>query len=181
MNVVPSIILTTLKNRGLILPCSRGINTSPSTAGGAGLIPGGGAKTPHARRSKNQNIKQKQYCSKFNKDFKTGSTFLKKNLKKKKMRSSIPHGKVTSQLLGHFEVATHRCPPRAGRHEGKRLGGSKLAGQLLPLRRAGTVTPSPWAQPVLPDILSLHWGRDAPPPGLSLLWGNMDSSPLTSC
>ena len=97
------------------------------------------------------------------------------------MRSSIRHGKVTSQLLGHFEVATHRCPPKAGKHEGKRLGGTKLAGQLLPLRRAGTVTTSPQAQPALPDTLSLHWGRDALPPRLSLLWRNMDSSPLTSC
>ena len=44
--------------------------TSPSNAGGAGLIPGRGAKIPHASRPKNQNIKQKQYCKNFNKDFK---------------------------------------------------------------------------------------------------------------
>ena len=37
---------------------------------GAGLIPGQGTKFPHALRPKNQNIKQKQYCNKFNKDFK---------------------------------------------------------------------------------------------------------------
>ena len=33
---------------------------------------GRGAKIPHASGPKNQNIKQKQYCNKFNKDFKNG-------------------------------------------------------------------------------------------------------------
>ena len=46
------------------------VKTSPSEAGGASSIPGRGAKTPHASRPKNQNIKEKQYCNKFNKDFK---------------------------------------------------------------------------------------------------------------
>ena len=36
----------------------------------AGLIPGQGAETPHALHLKNQNIKQKQNCNKFNKDLK---------------------------------------------------------------------------------------------------------------
>ena len=40
---------------------------------GKSLIPGQGAKIPHASGPKNQNIKQKQYCNKFNKDFKDGS------------------------------------------------------------------------------------------------------------
>ena len=43
-----------------------------SNAGGTGSIPGQGAKIPHASQSKNQNIKQKQYCNEFNKDFKNG-------------------------------------------------------------------------------------------------------------
>ena len=47
------------------------VGTSPSNAGGVGLIPGQGAKIPHASTPKSQNIKQKQYCNKFNKDFKT--------------------------------------------------------------------------------------------------------------
>ena len=34
-----------------------------------GLIPGWGAKIPYASRPENQNIKQGQYCNKFNKDF----------------------------------------------------------------------------------------------------------------
>ena len=48
------------------------VKTLPSNSGGAGLIPGRGAKIPHASGPKNQNIKQKQYCKKFNKDFKNG-------------------------------------------------------------------------------------------------------------
>ena len=46
------------------------VKTSPSNAGGAGSIPGWGAKIPHALRPKKQNTKQKQYCNKVNKDFK---------------------------------------------------------------------------------------------------------------
>ena len=34
-----------------------------------GLIPGRGAKIPHASQPKNQNIRQKQHCNKFKKDF----------------------------------------------------------------------------------------------------------------
>ena len=48
------------------------VKTSPSKAEGEGFIPGGVAKIPNASRPKNQNIKQKQYCNKFNKDFLNG-------------------------------------------------------------------------------------------------------------
>ena len=48
------------------------VKTLLSNAGGEGSIPGWGAKTPHASWPKKQNIKQKQYCKKFNKDFKNG-------------------------------------------------------------------------------------------------------------
>ena len=44
----------------------------PSHATGSGSIPGQEAKIPHASWPKNQNIEQKQYCSKFNKHFKNG-------------------------------------------------------------------------------------------------------------
>ena len=47
-----------------------------------GSIPGRGAKIPHVSGPKNQNIKQKQYCNKFNKDFKNDPH--KRILKKKK-------------------------------------------------------------------------------------------------
>ena len=49
------------------------VKTSPSKAGGVGSIPGQGVKIPHASWPENQNIKQKQYCNKFDKDFKNGS------------------------------------------------------------------------------------------------------------
>ena len=44
--------------------------TSPSNAGGTDSIPGQEANSPHASWPKKQNIKQKQYHDKFNKDFK---------------------------------------------------------------------------------------------------------------
>ena len=49
------------------------VKTLPSYAEGAGLIPGQGAKVLLASGPKNQNIKQKQHCNKFNKE-----CFLKK-------------------------------------------------------------------------------------------------------
>ena len=42
----------------------------PSNAGGMSSIPGQGVKIPYASWPKKQNIKHKQYCNKFNKDFK---------------------------------------------------------------------------------------------------------------
>ena len=60
------------------------VKTLPSNAGGAGSIPGRGAEIPHASWPKNQNVKQKQYCNKFNKDFKNGPHQKKKNLKENK-------------------------------------------------------------------------------------------------
>ena len=46
--------------------------TSPFDAGDAGSIPDPGARIPYALRPTAQTINQKQYCSKFNKDFKNG-------------------------------------------------------------------------------------------------------------
>jgi len=48
------------------------VKTLPSNTGVAGSIPGQGAKILDALPLKNQNTKQKQYCNKFNKDFKSG-------------------------------------------------------------------------------------------------------------
>ena len=66
------------------------VKTSPSRAGGAGSIPGRGAKIPHASWPRNQNIKQKQYCNKFNKDSKNGP-HQKKSLKKMILDFSQAH------------------------------------------------------------------------------------------
>ena len=60
------------------------VKTSSSNAGGVGLIPNWGAKIPCASQPKKQNIKQKQYCNNFNKDFKNGP-HQKKSKKKKKI------------------------------------------------------------------------------------------------
>ena len=46
------------------------VKTLPSKAGGAGLIPGRGTKIPHVSGPKKQNIKQKQNCNTFSKNFK---------------------------------------------------------------------------------------------------------------
>ena len=45
------------------------VKTSTSNAGVMGSIPGLGNKIPYALWPKNENIKQKQYCNKFSKDF----------------------------------------------------------------------------------------------------------------
>ena len=42
------------------------VKTLPSNTGGVGSIPGWGAKITHALGPKTQNMKQKQYCNKFN-------------------------------------------------------------------------------------------------------------------
>ena len=53
-----------------------------SKAEGVDLIPGWGAGAPRAPQPKNKNIKQKQYCSQFNKDFKM--VYVQKKILKKK-------------------------------------------------------------------------------------------------
>ena len=45
------------------------VKTSPFNAGDTGSIPCQGAKIPYTLWPKNQNVKQKQYCNKFNKAF----------------------------------------------------------------------------------------------------------------
>ena len=60
----------------------------PSSAGGAGSIPSWEAEIPHAWWSKYQNMKQKQYCNKFNKDFKNGPHLKKKYYQKRNLDQS---------------------------------------------------------------------------------------------
>ena len=51
------------------------IKTLPSNTGGEGSIPGQRPKLPHVqgqKKKKKKDIKHKQYCKKFNKDFKNG-------------------------------------------------------------------------------------------------------------
>ena len=58
------------------------VKTLPSNAGGAGLVLGQGVKIPHSWWPKNQHIKEKQYCNKFNTGLKKWSTSkkFKKNI-----------------------------------------------------------------------------------------------------
>ena len=51
-------------------PVSPLVKTSPSNAGGVGLIQGRGTKIPYDSGPKNQNIKQTQYRNKSSKDLK---------------------------------------------------------------------------------------------------------------
>ena len=61
------------------------VKTSPSNVGDVGSTPGWAAKTPHASQPKKiQNLKQKQNCNKFNKDFKKGPHQRKKERKKER-------------------------------------------------------------------------------------------------
>ena len=58
------------------------VKISPFNAGSLGSIPGQEVKILHAFRMKNQDIRQKQYCNKFNEDFLNGPHFF--NQKKDK-------------------------------------------------------------------------------------------------
>ena len=66
------------------------VKISPSNARGTGSIPGWGAKIPYTLWPKNQNMKQKQYCNKFNNDFKNGPHLKKKKNTLKAKRACPP-------------------------------------------------------------------------------------------
>ena len=70
------------------------VKTSPFNAGCEGSFPGWGTKIPHASWTKNKYIKQKQYCNKFNKDFKNGPHQKKKKSLKGKINLSTRNGIV---------------------------------------------------------------------------------------
>ena len=71
------------------------VKTSPCNAGVQVQSQDGRAKIPHAFWPKNRNIIQKQYCNKFNKDFKNGPP---KVLKKKIQASCEPTSPVIQWL-----------------------------------------------------------------------------------
>ena len=77
----------------------------PSSAESVGLIPGKGAKIPHASPPTHPSIKQKQYCNKLNKDFKM--VYIRKNfLQKQSWGSLMMPGNLTFilYLTGHGMV-----------------------------------------------------------------------------
>ena len=61
-----------IKNMNRDFPGGPVVWTSPSNAGGVGLIPGRGAGIPHASWPRGQSVEQKQCCDRFNGDFKNG-------------------------------------------------------------------------------------------------------------
>ena len=86
------------------------------SAGWAGSIPGQGAKTPHDLQPRNQNIEWKQYCNKFNKDFKNGphpkKSFRKEIVlfcffKEKKRISHHPGHPASWALLPSLTISHH--------------------------------------------------------------------------
>ena len=70
-------------------PGSPAVKTLISNTGSVDSIPGQGAQILHALGPKTQNIKQKQYCNKFNKDFKM--VHIKKNLQIHKSHDNHLH------------------------------------------------------------------------------------------
>ena len=74
-------------NRSCVKKCkwlvdeqSNTLVTLPSNTNDVGSIPGQGTKIPHTSGPKKQNIKHKQYCNKFIKDFNNGPHPKKKKL-----------------------------------------------------------------------------------------------------
>ena len=63
------------------LPWWSSVKTQSFNTESVSLIPGQEAKIPLALQPKNRNIKLKQYCNKFNKDFENGPHSKKNSLK----------------------------------------------------------------------------------------------------
>ena len=87
-------------------PGSPVVKILPSNTSSAGSIPGWGSKIPHASWPKNQNIRWKQYCIKFNKNFKHGSY---QNILKGREKKHLKLATKENQLA--------KAPPHSLRHE----------------------------------------------------------------
>ena len=78
------------------------VMTPPSNTGGGSSVPSWRAKIPHTSQPENQNIKQKQSCSKFNKDFKkwvTVKNILLRLETSKRERPNALHEEVARETL----------------------------------------------------------------------------------
>ena len=82
------------------------VKNPPSIAGDMSLGPSQRAKIPHAPGPKNKNIKQKQYCNKFNKDFKNGPH----QKKKKKFKKGKGDPDFQKRWRNKRKNLSHRLP-----------------------------------------------------------------------
>ena len=78
--------------------------------GVAGLIPGWGAKISHAWQPEKQNLKKKQFCNKFNKDFKNGPHQKKKKKKVFTNKEGLPQNQGRNSLPNSPVYECHQCP-----------------------------------------------------------------------
>lgn len=76
------------------------VKTLPSNAGHVGLIPDWGAKISHPLQ-KTKNIKQKQYCSKFNKSWEMV------HIKKTSQNYGIIHEAIRNKTRVHHLMRLH--------------------------------------------------------------------------
>ena len=115
------------------------------------MVPDWGFKIPPASWPKNRNIKQKQYCDEFNKDFKNGP-YQKKNLKKRwfirsyhcPMRLCFLYIMVSEQL--QFE-SLETDPHSVMTTEEKLPKGPNTQAKAWPLKGVLALTPSPIQAP----------------------------------
>ena len=89
------------------------VETLPSNAEGAGLIPGLGAKIPHALWLENQDIRKLKQCNKFNKDFKNGPhTHTHTHTHTKGLREKEDENRTACSWILHF-MLKHGASPVA--------------------------------------------------------------------
>ena len=112
------------ENHGL--PNSPVVEAPPCTAAGANSIPGQGVKIPHALWPKSQNMKEKQYCNKFNKDFFNGPN------QKKKKEKNIGVNQELNPNFGRQAPALLwlRGQRKSSGSSGKHIGVSPLAASI---------------------------------------------------
>ena len=85
-----------------------GAESLPSNAGALGSIPGEATKIPHASLAKETNTDQKQYCNKFNKDFKKNLCVAEPVLPSR-VPSRMTHISVMSEVTPDFPMLENCC------------------------------------------------------------------------
>ena len=90
------------------VPSSPRVKTSPSNAGGTSSIPSQGAKIhrPRGKKKTKQNRRQKRYCKRFNKDFKSGPC-QKASLEKEEAHDPLSRQQRKGILCWGVELRVH--------------------------------------------------------------------------